>query len=152
MQHKTLIEGLESCGLLWCFYQLFGLSFWRHPFTAEDPLVNKWCKAQMYLYIGWKFALSLTIALKPMPFRLIRFRLTRNIEEKKKFLFLYSDCNGILFLNHKAYSQTTNEQLKIHENNWHGNHKNIFTNSLHFYTIWSNITRSLSWAVMRPTV
>ncbi len=20
------------------FYQLFGLSFWRHPFTAEDPL------------------------------------------------------------------------------------------------------------------
>ncbi len=25
-----------TCGLLWCFYQLFGLSFWRHPFTAED--------------------------------------------------------------------------------------------------------------------
>ncbi len=32
-----------TCGLLWCFYQLFGLSFWRHPFTAEDPLVSKWC-------------------------------------------------------------------------------------------------------------
>ncbi len=30
---------------LWCFYQLFGLSFWRHPFTAEDPLVSKWCNA-----------------------------------------------------------------------------------------------------------
>ncbi len=29
----------------WCFYQLFGLSFWRHPFTAEDPLVSKWCTA-----------------------------------------------------------------------------------------------------------
>ncbi len=56
-----------NCGLLWCFisclashsdgthslqrihwwylwiivmfYQLFGLSFWRHPFTAADPLV-----------------------------------------------------------------------------------------------------------------
>ncbi len=28
-----------TCGLLWCFYQLFRLSFWRHPFTAEDPLV-----------------------------------------------------------------------------------------------------------------
>ncbi len=26
-----------ACGLLWCFYQLFRLSFWRHPFTAEDP-------------------------------------------------------------------------------------------------------------------
>ncbi len=33
-------------GLLWCFYQLFGLSFWRHPFTAEDPLVSKWCNAK----------------------------------------------------------------------------------------------------------
>ncbi len=32
-----------TCGL-WCFY-LFGLSFWRHPFTAEDPLVSKWCNA-----------------------------------------------------------------------------------------------------------
>ncbi len=32
---NTLIDGLESCGLLWCFYQLFGLSFWRHPFTAK---------------------------------------------------------------------------------------------------------------------
>ncbi len=39
---KTLTDGLEWCGLLWCFYQLFGLSFWRHPFTADDPLVNKW--------------------------------------------------------------------------------------------------------------
>ncbi len=35
--YKALIVGLEWCGLLWCFYQLFGLSFWRHPFTAEDP-------------------------------------------------------------------------------------------------------------------
>ncbi len=34
-----------TCGLLWCFYQLFGLSFWRHPFTAVDPLVSKWCNA-----------------------------------------------------------------------------------------------------------
>ncbi len=30
------------CGLLWCFYKLFGLilSFWRHPFTAGDLLVS----------------------------------------------------------------------------------------------------------------
>ncbi len=35
-------------GVVWIivmFYQLFGLSFWRHPFTAEDPLVSKWCNA-----------------------------------------------------------------------------------------------------------
>ncbi len=42
---KMLIAGLEWSGLLWCIYQLFGLSFWRHPFTAEDPLVSKWCNA-----------------------------------------------------------------------------------------------------------
>ncbi len=27
------------------FFQLFELSFWRHPFTAENPLVSKWCNA-----------------------------------------------------------------------------------------------------------
>ncbi len=35
----------SPCGLLWCFYQLFGLSFWRHPFTAEHPLLSKRCNA-----------------------------------------------------------------------------------------------------------
>ncbi len=44
------------------FYQLFGLSFWRHPFTAEHPLVSKWFKCyispnlimkQTHLYLGW---------------------------------------------------------------------------------------------------
>ncbi len=35
-----------TCGLLWCFYQLFGLSFWQHPFTAEDPSV---CNVTQYL-------------------------------------------------------------------------------------------------------
>ncbi len=30
-----------TCGLLWCFYLLFGLSYWRHPFIAEDPFVSK---------------------------------------------------------------------------------------------------------------
>ncbi len=52
-----------TCGLLWCFYQPFGLSFWRHPFTAEDPFMSKWCNAkflqicsdkkQTHLYLGW---------------------------------------------------------------------------------------------------
>ncbi len=34
---KMLIAGLKSRGLL---YQLFGLLFWWHPFTADDPLVS----------------------------------------------------------------------------------------------------------------
>ncbi len=51
--HKTLTDGLEWCGLLWCFYQLFGLSFWRHPFTAEDPLLSKWWNAT-FLQIWWR--------------------------------------------------------------------------------------------------
>ncbi len=34
-----------TCESLWYFYQLFGLSFWRHPFTAEDPLMSKWRNA-----------------------------------------------------------------------------------------------------------
>ncbi len=55
-------SGVITCGLLWCFYQLFGLSFWRHPFTAEDPLVSKWCNAEFlqlfsavetHLHLGW---------------------------------------------------------------------------------------------------
>ncbi len=37
---------VDYCGFLWCFYQLFGLLFWRHPFTEEDPLVSKWCNAK----------------------------------------------------------------------------------------------------------
>ncbi len=36
-------------GVVWIiviFYQLFGLSFWRHPFTVEDQMVSKWCNAK----------------------------------------------------------------------------------------------------------
>ncbi len=42
-----------TCGWLWCFYQLFGLSFWRHPFTAEDPLLSKWCN-DTFLQNWWR--------------------------------------------------------------------------------------------------
>ncbi len=31
---KMLTDGLEWCGLSWCFYHMLGLSFWRHPFTV----------------------------------------------------------------------------------------------------------------------
>ncbi len=57
------LEWWIICGLLRCFYQLFGLSSWRHPFTAEHPLVSKCCdakffnsvlmKKQTHLHLGW---------------------------------------------------------------------------------------------------
>ncbi len=42
-----------TCGLLWCFYKLFRLSFWRHPFTAGHPLLSKWRNAT-FLKIWWR--------------------------------------------------------------------------------------------------
>ncbi len=42
-----------TCEILWCFYQLSGLSFWRYPFTAEHPLVSKWWNANFLLF-HWK--------------------------------------------------------------------------------------------------
>ncbi len=43
----TNMKVLASQGVNWtgvvCI--MFGLSFWRHPFTAEDPLMSKWCNA-----------------------------------------------------------------------------------------------------------
>ncbi len=42
--HKTL---LDLCGLLVDYHVLLtAWSFWRHPFTAENPLMSKWCKAK----------------------------------------------------------------------------------------------------------
>ncbi len=56
--HKTLTDGLK-CGLLWCFCQLFGLSFWRHPFrihwwicsdeeTHPSTLLMAWAEGEYF--------------------------------------------------------------------------------------------------------
>ncbi len=49
------------CGINVMFYQLFRLSFWRHPFNAEDPsmrLLQNYYKSvlikkQTHLHLGW---------------------------------------------------------------------------------------------------
>ncbi len=47
-------------GVMWItfellhFYQLFGLPFWRHPFTTEDPLVSNWCNAIFPKFVPMK--------------------------------------------------------------------------------------------------
>ncbi len=57
--HTMLNDGLAGGWIMWCFYQQFGLSFWRHPFTVEDPLVSKWSsksvlmKKQTHPHLGW---------------------------------------------------------------------------------------------------
>ncbi len=38
-------SGVDYCDGFYQFFQLFGLSFWWHPFTAEHPLVSKSCNA-----------------------------------------------------------------------------------------------------------
>ncbi len=44
------------------FYQLFEILFWRHPFTAEDPLVSRWGNAK-FLQMGSKETNSSTVHL-----------------------------------------------------------------------------------------
>ncbi len=45
--HTMLNDRLQSCGLFVNYWDVFispiGLWFWRHLFTAEDPMVSKWC-------------------------------------------------------------------------------------------------------------
>ncbi len=35
---------MDWSGVMWIIL-MFWLSFWRHPFTAKDPLVSKWRNA-----------------------------------------------------------------------------------------------------------
>ncbi len=39
----SVIDRRELCGFIVPVLSAVGLSFWRHPFTAEDPLVSKQC-------------------------------------------------------------------------------------------------------------
>ncbi len=46
-------SGVDYLWFIVMFNQLFGLSFWRHPFTAEDPLLSKLCNAA-FLQLWWR--------------------------------------------------------------------------------------------------
>ncbi len=39
-------SGVDYLWIIGMFYQLFGLAIWRHPFTANDAMVSKWCNAK----------------------------------------------------------------------------------------------------------
>ncbi len=62
--HKILIWWTwVTCALLWCFYQLFELIFWRHPFTLVSKSVSM--KKRTYLHLGcaWCRCALLTLFL-----------------------------------------------------------------------------------------
>ncbi len=46
----TSMQLVNSFHVDYCdvFYQLFGLSFWRHPFTADNPLLSKGYDARFF--------------------------------------------------------------------------------------------------------
>ncbi len=73
------------CGLLWCFYQLFGLSFWRHPFTAEHPLLSKWWN-DTFLQIWWRNKLILILN----DLRVRTYSATKKMYKRKKIGVTYS--------------------------------------------------------------
>ncbi len=48
-------------GVLWITCDVFiRLSFWRHPFTAEHPLLRHWC-SDTFLQIWWRNKLILIL-------------------------------------------------------------------------------------------
>ncbi len=79
-----------TCGLLWCFYQLFGLLFWRHPFTVEDPLVSKWCNAIFLQIYSDLFQQILFSYFKSIPLRL--FYIKSIIQFDSVITYLPSCC------------------------------------------------------------
>ncbi len=62
--HKTFIDVLEGCGLLWCFYELFGLIL-TAPIHCRgsigeqvmwcyiSPNLFWWTNKQTHLHLGW---------------------------------------------------------------------------------------------------
>ncbi len=57
-----LTDGLEWCELLVAYCDVcIRLSFWRHPFTAEHPLVRKWW-SDTFPQICWRNKLILILA------------------------------------------------------------------------------------------
>ncbi len=41
-------SNIMDYGVMWISLD----SFWRHPFTAEDPLLSKWCNATFLLILS----------------------------------------------------------------------------------------------------
>ncbi len=113
-----VIDGLKTaCGLLWCFYQLFGFSFWQHPFTAEDPFVSKWCNNKFRKYckvrivnniLCWPYVITYSLA-ESCCWCSTHFILFCCVSFHLPFLYeaLYSNCYCLcIFVDRKVENMT----------------------------------------------
>ncbi len=99
-----LTDELEWCGLLWCFSQLFGLSFWRHPFTTKDLLVvSKWCNAKfLQIYSNQEKPICILEGLRASTFSAnwhfwVKYSL-------KKYILFWMKWTGFLILQCYGYN------------------------------------------------
>ncbi len=98
--------------LLWYFYQLFELSFWRHPSTAEDPLVSKLFsksvameKMKSWIVSGWVIVkqiliwvnYSFKLCLSFIKMMVIRLGPIGVFEHNAKAGFQLHHCKNTLF-------------------------------------------------------
>ncbi len=103
-----------TCGLLWCFYQLFGLSFWRHPFTAEDPLMSKWCNAKLKLKNSSTFLDGLRVSKCSSNFHFW-------VNYSFKFYIILSNLTLLdLMLNKMMYIKTNKTRSRAYDINEQG--------------------------------
>ncbi len=87
--------------LLLCFYKLFGLSFWWHPFTAEDPLVSKLYKAKFLQICSDEEKKNLHLGLSEGESNLHNFLFWVNYSFKQlKTFFLLTLCQTEMELLH----------------------------------------------------
>ncbi len=96
-----------TCGLLLFFYQLFGLSFWWHPFTEEDIFVSKWCNAKFLQICSDEETSSSTSWMPEGEYIFIKFSFLGEL-----FLTCFYVKHKLLYIHYENHS------AQVWENTW----------------------------------
>ncbi len=131
-QHDKLkiIQLLKIDWIIVMFYQLFGLSFWRHPFTAEHPLVRKWCDAtfsksspmnkQTHLLFAWPkniviYLTSIMRATKLLPSTIMHMKTSRQpltgYYQTSSIVLDLSSALALMSFYHRGFSKSTSRPV-----------------------------------------